>query len=121
MGTGETGELGALHPLEFRILLVLLAGVSHGYRIVKEIEEREGSQVYPANLYRRIRDLLARGWIETCEPEGSDAAGDRRRTYVRLTDLGRAVARAEARRLAALVSDARAAELLVESGGMSPP
>lgn len=104
-----------LHPLEFRILLVLLDGASHGYRIVKEIEAREGgSRIWPANLYRRIRDLLAKGLIEETEPpRGADA--DPRRTYVRVSALGRRVARVEARRLEELVADARARRLLAES------
>jgi DNA-binding PadR family transcriptional regulator len=103
-----------LHPLEFRILLVLLGGASHGYRIVKEIEEREGGgRIWPANLYRRIRDLLAKGLIEeTTVPRGEVADG--RRSYVRVSALGRRVAQAEARRLAELVADARAHRLLPE-------
>ena len=101
-----------LHPLEFRILLVLLGGASHGYRIVKEIEAREGRErVWPANLYRRIRDLLASGLIEEAPAPRGEAA-DGRRSYVRVTNLGRRVARAEARRLEALVADARARRLL---------
>lgn len=101
-----------LHPLEFRILLVLLDGASHGYRIVKEIEAREGEgRIWPANLYRRMRDLLARGLIEeTSAPRGEDAHP--RRVYVRVSALGRRVARAEAERLEELVADARARRLL---------
>jgi DNA-binding PadR family transcriptional regulator len=51
-----------LHPLEFRILLVLWKEKAHGYRIVKSIEDVDGGLEphLPANLYRRIRDLLAR-------------------------------------------------------------
>jgi hypothetical protein len=61
-----------LHPLEFRILLALLDGPSHGYRIVQEIEEAEGRErIWPANLYRRMRNLLAKGLIEeTLAPQG---------------------------------------------------
>lgn len=105
-----------LHPLEFRILLVLLDGPSHGYRIVKGIEERVGGRrrIYPANLYRRIRDLLERGLIEeTSTPAGEESDG--RRTYVAVSELGRAVARAEAERLESLVADARASRLLGRS------
>jgi len=100
-----------LHPLEFRILLALLRGASYGTRIVEEIEEHEAgrTKIYPANLFRRIRDLLSRGLLEECEaPEGADP----RRTYVRLTPTGRAVARAEAERLRELVEEAVAHELL---------
>lgn len=102
-----------LHPLEFRILLALLEGPSWGTAIVQEIEEREGGRMalYPANLYRRIRDLLARGLLEESpSPEGADP----RRTYVRLTEMGRAVARAEADRLRDLVRDAELHDLLPE-------
>jgi len=108
----QAREFLPLHPLEFRILMALLSGPSYGSRIVEEIETRErGMRLYPANLFRRIRDLLARGVLEeTTGPEGADP----RRSYVRLTELGRAVARAEARRLRALVSDADAYELLQE-------
>jgi DNA-binding PadR family transcriptional regulator len=101
-----------LHPLELRILMALLAGPSYGTRIVQEIESRErGAKLYPANLFRRIRDLLSRGVLEEAvAPDGADP----RRTYVRLTELGRAVARAEARRLHALVTEADAHHLLPE-------
>jgi DNA-binding PadR family transcriptional regulator len=98
-----------LHTLELRILLVLLDGPSHGYRIVKEIEERERTLgvIYPGNLYRRIRDLLAKDLIEDDDPpEGRDT--DPRRRYFRVTPLGEEVVRAEARRLEGLVSEARA-------------
>ena len=110
----SVGNFLPLHPLEFRILLALLDGPGHGYRIVQEIEAREaGGKIWPANLYRRIRDLLGQGLIEeTGAPRGEDS--DPRRTYVRLSALGRRVAEAEARRLAALVADARAQRLLPE-------
>lgn len=104
-----------LHPLEFRILLALVDAPSHGYRIVQEIEAVEGRErIWPANLYRRMRNLLAKGLIEETAPP-HDEEGDARRTYVRLSALGRKVAKAEARRLAGLVADARARRLLPES------
>ena len=100
-----------LHPLEFRILLVLLEGASHGYRIVQEIEARDAGRaaIYPANLYRRIRSLEAMGLVEeVAAPAGEDA----RRRYLAVTRAGLAVARAEAERLRELVADARALDLL---------
>lgn len=102
-----------LHPLEFRILMALIEGPSYGTRIVEEIEEREAgrTKIYPANLFRRVRDLLARELLEECAaPEGAD----RRRTYVRLTRTGLAVAEAEAARLRELVADALDHRLLPE-------
>jgi len=112
MNAPDIETLLPLHPLEFRILLVLLDGASHGYRIVQEIESQEdGGRIWPANLYRRIRDLLGKGLIEEAAvPRGEEAGG--RRTYVRMSALGRRVAKAEARRLESLVADARARRLL---------
>jgi len=102
-----------LHPLELRILLVLREGPAHGYRIVKEIEaqETELGPIYPGNLYRRIRDLLSRDFLEEVPPPaGGDV--DPRRKYYGATPLGEAVARAEARRLEGVVGEARALGLL---------
>lgn len=102
-----------LHPLEFRILMTLLDGPSYGTRIVQAVESSEGhvGALYPANLYRRIRDLMRQGLLQDApSPEGADP----RRSYVRLTSTGRAVAHAEAQRLRDLVADARRHRLLPE-------
>lgn len=101
-----------LHPLAFRVLMAVVEGPSFGTAIVQRIEAQEAdTTLYPANLYRRIRDLLADGLLAECEgPDGSDP----RRTYVRLTDFGATVARAEARRLRALVMDAERLRLVGE-------
>ena len=110
MATPDPADFLPLHPLELRILMALSDGASYGTRIVRQIEEREagGPKVYPANLYRRIRDLLGRALIEESPaPEGADP----RRTYLRLTGLGRSVARAEVERLRALLRDVEAHEL----------
>ena len=100
-----------LHPLEFRILISLSDGPSYGTRIVEEIEAREAgrTKIYPANLFRRIRDLLSRELLEEC---AAPADADPRRTYVRLTRIGQAVARAEAERLRDLLADAAHHDLL---------
>ncbi|MDX1646515.1 MAG: helix-turn-helix transcriptional regulator [Longimicrobiales bacterium] len=104
------GDFLPLHPLTFRVLMSVTEGPSFGTEIVQRIETAEaGRKLYPANLYRRIRDLLEDGLLEECE---GPADADPRRTYVRLTRLGRRVARAEARRLDALVADARSVDLL---------
>jgi DNA-binding PadR family transcriptional regulator len=98
-----------LHPFELRILLVLAKGPAHGYPIVRAIEERDGSwkRVLPGNLYRRLRDMRARGLVEEVDaPEGAPDDERQRRTYA-LTELGRRIAVAEARRLDALVADAK--------------
>ncbi len=106
-------EFLPLHLLEFRILMALTGGDRHGYAIVKEIEARESSQkIFPANLYRRLRDLLGRALIEEA-PAPAKAEPERRpRRYFRLTALGMAVAHSEATRLEELVRDARERDLL---------
>lgn len=103
-----------LHPLEFRVLMALSQGPSYGTEIVRGIEEAEAGRmkIYPANLFRRIRDLLERGLLEACS---APPDADPRRSYVRLTDEGRAVARAEARRLRELVREAEAHRLIGEA------
>ena len=111
------GSFLPLHPLEFRILMILLSGPSHGYAIVQEIESREKDQrsIYPANLYRRLRDLLAKRLLEDSPPPDLETADPRRR-YFRVTKLGRAVARAETERLQGLLAEARDRGLLSTAG-----
>ena len=104
-------ELLPLHPFELRILLVLAKGPAHGYPIIQAIEERDGSwkRVLPANLYRRLRDMLARGLVAEVDPPVGSPDDERGRRTFALTELGRQVALAETRRLEALVRDARTA------------
>jgi DNA-binding PadR family transcriptional regulator len=97
-----------LHPLELRILLVLAEGEDHGYSIVRQIEDREKHlpKIYPANLYRRIRDLVRKTLVEDAEaPLETDV--DSRRRYFRVTKLGMAVLRAEVARMESLMTEAK--------------
>jgi DNA-binding PadR family transcriptional regulator len=96
----------------FYILLALAGGDRHGYGIIKEVEEQTAGAVRlgPGTLYRVIKQLLADGWI--AEIDGDDSGDDERRRYYRLSARGRAIARAEAERLDALVTVARARRLL---------
>ena len=100
-----------LHPFDLRILIVLAAGPAHGYPIIKAIEEKDGSwkRVLPANLYRRLRDLRARGLVMEVDPPAGSPRDDRARRTFALTEVGHQVAIAETRRLEALVLDARGA------------
>lgn len=99
-----------LHPLSYRILMVLSEGPSYGTEIVRRIEAAESTlRIYPANLFRRIRDLLGDRLLEECSgPAGCDP----RRSYVRLTALGEAVLREESGRLQQIVNEARGMDLL---------
>ena len=115
------GSFLPLHPLEFRILMALLKGPSHGYAIVQEIKGRERTmkRIYPANLYRRIRDLLSKRLLEDADPP-TGGSHDPRRRYFRITELGRRVAAAEAGRLQDLLAEARSRGLLSAKGRSLP-
>ncbi|MEM7416991.1 MAG: helix-turn-helix transcriptional regulator [Gemmatimonadota bacterium] len=106
-----------LHPEAFRLLVVLRTGERHGYALVKELERDPGrpGKVLPANLYRRIRTLLDQGLIEESGARPDPELDDQRRRYFVVTQLGEAVARAEAERLQRLL--AGAGDLLSESAG----
>ena len=107
-----------LNPLEFRILLALREGCRHGYAIVKDVEARsEGSdKIFPANLYRRIRNLLASGLLtETAPPADAVPTDERRRKFFVLTALGIEVARAETARLEALLREALDSNLVAST------
>ena len=104
-----------LRPVEFQILLSLAGAERHGYGILRDAEDRTGAPVRwgLGTLYRALRRLVAQGVIEpsTRRPAAADADGERR-NYYRITSLGRAVVRAEARRLEALVRAAHASGVL---------
>lgn len=112
----DTETFLPLHPEAFRILVVLRSGERHGYALVKELEQDPGrpGKVLPANLYRRIRTLLAQGLISDADQRPDPDLDDERRRYFEITPLGEAVARAEALRLEALL--AGAGDLLRSSG-----
>ena len=97
-----------LHAEAFRILVVLRTGELHGYALVKELERDPGrpGRVLPANLYRRIRTLLGQGLIAESASRPDPELDDERRRYFAITELGEAVARAEARRLQELLAGA---------------
>jgi DNA-binding PadR family transcriptional regulator len=100
------------------ILFVLLDVERHGWDIVREIERRRDRRVriLPGNLYRSLREMLADGLIEESARRPDPALDDERRCYYRVTKAGREVARAEARRLEAVLSEARALRLLAPRG-----
>ena len=103
-----------LKPLVFEILLAVADEPRHGWDLVRDVETRLGGDpLLPGNFYRTLRRMLTDGLIaEAARAKGSrDAAGARRR-YFQLTPYGGRVARAEARRLATILSDRRARRLL---------
>jgi DNA-binding PadR family transcriptional regulator len=98
----------ALTSVEFHVLLALLGGASHGYAIMRDVDELTSGrvQIGPGTLYTANRRLVDARLIEECE-----ADADRRRCY-RLTRKGREAGAQEARQLSELVRAARKRGLL---------
>jgi DNA-binding PadR family transcriptional regulator len=97
-----------LTPVLYHILISLADGDKHGYAVMRDVSERSDGRerILPGTLYTTIQRLLKWGWIER-RRRRAVAAEDPRRRYYGLTPLGRAVAAAETRRLAALLRVAR--------------
>jgi DNA-binding PadR family transcriptional regulator len=94
--------------VEFYILLSLLNGPRHGYRIMQDIEADTTGEVKlgPGTLYSVLKRFRLSGLVEECE-----ADSDRRRCY-RLTRKGRGVVTEEAQRVRALMRLVRQRGLL---------
>lgn len=115
MGRSSTPEdFIPLSPVEFEILLVLAAGDSHGWGIIKEAETRWGEEpsFETGTLYRALRRLTNAGLVQPSDRRPVSAGEDGRRRYFAITPLGRQVAATEARRLEAQVEAARDRALL---------
>jgi len=107
-----------LRRVAFHILLSLAAGERHGYGIIQDIEAR-GERPVPdvGTMYRALARMVEAGMIEAAErlssaglrerPKVASASNDERRNNYRITTLGMRLARAEARRLGALLEAAR--------------
>jgi DNA-binding PadR family transcriptional regulator len=103
-------DLLPLPEATFHILMAMAEDDRHGYAILQEVATRTDGKLKlsPGTLYRSIHRMLEQGLIqETPERHPSEApasaAHDDRRRYYRITALGTAVAKAEARRLTQLV------------------
>lgn len=104
-------ELLPLTPAVFNILLALADGEKHGYGIMLEVEANTKGQVLmgPGTLYGSIKRMLQAGLIEESDERVDPETDDpRRRSYYRLTGLGRRALRSEAERLASQIKIARA-------------
>jgi len=104
----ETRQLAAFLPLPpatFHILLALAAEDRHGYAIIQDVAARTNGELRlsAGTLYRSIQRMLEQGLILETRDRPAPELDDQRRRYYRITPLGSAVARAEARRLAQLV------------------
>ena|SRR5919201_1785884 len=111
----EPETLLPLTPATFHILLVLADEERHGYAIMLEIEQQteRALRMGPGTLYGSLKRLLSGGLIEESdEQRAGPGLSDGRRRYYRITPFGRAVARAEARRMALMVRLAQRARLI---------
>jgi DNA-binding PadR family transcriptional regulator len=114
-GTSRTPETYLPLPsATFQILLALVDGERHGYAIMKEVTAHsEGTvRLGPGTLYGSLKRLLEGGLVAEGGERTDPEMDDERRRYYRLTDLGLSVARAEARRLDAMVRAARRKNLI---------
>jgi PadR family transcriptional regulator, regulatory protein PadR len=81
--------------LDLLILKTLSWGPSHGYAIVRRIQQISGDElaVSEGSLYPALHRLDERGWVES---EWRISEHNRRAKFYRLTARGRAQLRAEA-------------------------
>ena len=94
----------------YHILLALAAEDLHGYAIIQEVAMRTDGELTlsAGTLYRSIQRMLEQGYIVETRDRPAPEDDDERRRYYRITPIGIATAREEARRLAQLVRMARA-------------
>ncbi len=104
-------------PLSMALLVALGGGELHGYALLREVEERSGGRLRPGtgSLYSALQRLMEEGLIveSTERPREDD---DARRKYYRITARGRDAVIDEARRLRALLADARRNGLITAPG-----
>jgi DNA-binding PadR family transcriptional regulator len=112
----ETESFLPLTPAMFHILLALADGEKHGYAILKEVARRTEDKVRlsAGTLYGNLARLESSGMIVESGRRPAFGLDDERRRYYRLTDFGRSVAVAEARRMEAALSQAHAKHLFRE-------
>lgn len=106
-----------LSPAVFDILLALCDEERHGYGIMQEVERRSGGQVRlrAGTLYRALARLVDERLAEESDERPAPDLDDERRRYYRLTEFGRGVALAEARRMETALGMARAKSLIPRS------
>lgn len=106
-----------LTPLAFQVLLALAGTDRHGYGIIREVDERTDGliRLRTGTLYTLLQRLIEEALIEDAPTPAGETTDDSRRKYYRLTELGRSVLGAEARRLESLIGEARRKHVLGRS------
>ena len=107
--SNETDALLPLPPVTFHILVALADEDRHGYAIMQDVTQRTGGalKLGAGTLYRSVQRMLEQGLITEVSTRPAPELDDERRRYYRITPFGRAVARAESRRLAQMLKLAR--------------
>jgi len=105
----EIEHLLPLPEATFHILMAVAEDDRHGYAIIQDVATRTDGKLKlsPGTLYRSIQRMLEQGLIQETAERPAPELDDERRRYYRITAFGRAVAKAEARRLAQLMKLAR--------------
>ena len=100
-------------------LVALSDGERHGYGIMRQVaEDTAGSlQLGPGALYGWLPRMLSAGLVVESDWRPDPQLDDERRRYYRISPFGTRVVRAEAKRLAAAVTGARARRLLPKDSG----
>ncbi len=100
--TKSPHEYIPLTPLWFNILLAAADGPTHGYAVIKEIEQRTEGALSPGTgtVYVALQRLTQEGLLAEAA-EGRKAYDDKRtRRHYELSERGREVCMLEARRMA---------------------
>jgi DNA-binding PadR family transcriptional regulator len=110
----EIDDLLPLPTAVFHILVALADRERHGYSIMQDVAARTDGKVRlsAGTLYSAVRRMLEQGLIEELRDSPDPQSDDERRRYYGLTQFGRDVATAEARRVHDLLSQARATGLI---------
>jgi len=105
----DPSEFLPLPAATFHILLAVSDEDRHGYAIIQDVAARTGGELKlsAGTLYRSIQRMLEQGLIVEPRERPEPEMDDERRRYYRITELGRRVAEAEARRMAQLLRMAR--------------
>lgn len=103
-----------LTPLAFQVLLALADESRHGYGIIQEVEARTDGliRLRSGSLYTLLQRLLDEDLIAESDERPAPDQDDERRRYYKVSDLGRGVLAAEARRLESAVTEARRKHVL---------
>ena len=98
-----------LTPLAFQVLLALADQPRHGYDIIREVDARTDGiiRLRSGSLYTLLQRLLDEELIVESHDRPDPEDDDERRRYYKVTELGRSVLYAEARRLESAVAEAR--------------